>query len=240
MRSRLLVALSLVIAVPLAAQSPSRGAEPVGGTWVVRGMPSIQRAVVGIVVNTAMPSNDETGYPITLITPGSPADRAGLRTGDYVTRVNGQPLTSAAVQLWLLQSRLTPDDTVAIEYRRGNLRRTVHLVPMVVNEPPLNGALGSLHRAEAVTVPDEWEGSVFAYRLANPRSALMNIELAPLNPTRLAAPGGAGCPSCGADAKWLSARVPPLPNGSSPPPRRPSGCAATRSHILARLGDTPP
>ncbi|HET7603359.1 MAG TPA: PDZ domain-containing protein [Gemmatimonadales bacterium] len=182
MRSRLLVALSLVIAVPLAAQSPSRGAEPVGGTWVVRGMPSIQRAVVGIVVNTAMPSNDETGYPITLITPGSPADRAGLRTGDYVTRVNGQPLTSAAVQLWLLQSRLTPDDTVAIEYRRGNLRRTVHLVPMVVNEPPLNGALGSLHRAEAVTVPDEWEGSVFAYRLANPRSALMNIELAPLNP----------------------------------------------------------
>lgn len=53
---------------------------------------------------------------------------------------------------------------------------------MVVNEPALNGSLRALRRAEAVTVPDEWEGSVFAYRLANPRSTLMNIELAPLNP----------------------------------------------------------
>lgn len=183
MRSRLLVALSLAIAVPLAAQSPPRGAEPVRGTsWTVRGMPSIQRAVVGIMVNTAMPSNDETGYPITLVTPGGPADRAGLRSGDYVTRVNGQPLTSPAVQLWLLQSRLTTDDTVAIEYRRGDLRRTVHLVPMVVSEPAMNGALRSLRMADAVPLPDDWEGSVYAYRLANPRSALMNIELAPLNP----------------------------------------------------------
>jgi S1-C subfamily serine protease len=182
MRFRSLAVASLVFAAPLAAQVPGSGSEPVSGTWTVRGMPVIPRAVVGIVVNTEMPSNDDTGYPITLITPGSPADRAGLRTGDYVTRVDGRPLTSPAVQLWLLQSRLTPDDTVAIEYRRGDVRRTVHLVPMVVNEPPLNSALGSLRRAEAVTIPDEWEGSVFAYRLANPRSPLMSIELAPLNP----------------------------------------------------------
>jgi S1-C subfamily serine protease len=162
MWSRLLAALSLAIAVPLAAQSPPRGAETVRGTWTVRGMPAIQRAVVGISVNTDLPSNEAMGYPITLITPGSPADRAGLRTGDYVTRVNGQPLTSPAVQLWLLQSRLTTDDTVAIEYRRGDVRRTVHLVPMVVNEPAMNGAMRSLRLAEAAPAAGEWEGSVYA------------------------------------------------------------------------------
>jgi S1-C subfamily serine protease len=182
MRLRSLAIASLLFATPLAAQVPGNGAEPVSGTFTVRGVPTIPRAVVGIMVNTEMPSNDETGYPITLITPGSPADRAGLRTGDYVTRVNGRPLTSPAVQLWLLQSRLTTDDTVAIEYRRGDVRKTVHLVPMVVNEPALGGALRSLRRAQPMTIPDEWEGSVFAYRLANPRSSLMNIELAPLNP----------------------------------------------------------
>ena len=178
MWSRLSFVLSLAIAVPLVAQTQTRGAQTVRGTWT----PAIQRAVVGISVDTDLPSNEDQGYPITLITPGSPADRAGLRTGDCVTRVNGQPLTSPAVQLWLLQSRLTPDDTVAIEYRRGDVRRTVHLVPMVVNDRPLNGALRSLRMAEAAPLPDEWGGSVYAYRLANPRSALMNIELAPLNP----------------------------------------------------------
>jgi|SwirhisoilCB2_FD_contig_51_13446092_length_1426_multi_7_in_0_out_0_2 S1-C subfamily serine protease len=184
MSLRSMFAFSLVVATPLAAQTPRRGAEPVRGAYAVPAFTSIPRAVVGIVVNIDMPSDEQSGYPITLITPGSPADRAGLRTGDYVTRVNGQALTSPAVQLWLLQSRLTTNDTIAIEYRRGDVRKTVHLVPMAVNDPPMDRALRQLREAEAeMPAPDnprEW--SVLAYRFPNPRSPLMNIELAPLNP----------------------------------------------------------
>jgi hypothetical protein len=104
-----------------------------------------------------------------------------------VTQVNGQPLTSPAVQLWLLQSRLTPDDTIAIQYRRGDSRRTVHLVPMVVNQPSLSWAVTDLHRAETrvprelSSIPESWAQPSLEVRLVNPRSALAQLELAPLN-----------------------------------------------------------
>lgn len=170
-----------IIAAPLAAQSPGRGSEPVRGTYSVPAVRSIPRAVIGISVYTGAESDERTGYPISLITPGSPADRAGLRTGDYVTRVNGQPLTSPAVQLWLLQSRLSPDDTVAIEYRRGDARRTVHLVPMLVNEP-LDAAVQDLRQAELDRMPDTRMMAALRYRFSNPRGPLLDLELAPLNP----------------------------------------------------------
>jgi len=174
MHFRTAALLSLVIATPLAAQRPTNQA--------VTSVRSIPRAVIGISVYTGADSDDQTGYPITLITPGSPADRAGLRTGDYITRVNGEPLTEPAVQLWLLQSRLGPDDTVAIEYRRGDVRRTVHLVPMVINEPAPMGNWQVRRSPEADAVVGSPLMADSRYWTVNPRGPLMRLELAPLNP----------------------------------------------------------
>jgi S1-C subfamily serine protease len=186
MSCRTVLLLSLLAAAPAAAQRPG-GQTTVRGEYIQPSIAPIPRAVVGIVVNTEDDADERTGYPITAITPGSPADRAGLRPGDYVTQVNGQPLTSPAVQLWLLQSRLTPDDTIAIQYRRGDSRRTVHLVPMVVNQPSLSWAVTDLHRAETrvprelSSIPESWAQPSLEVRLVNPRSALAQLELAPLN-----------------------------------------------------------
>lgn len=186
MSCRVVLLLSLLAAAPAAAQRPG-GQTTVRGEYMPPSVASIPRAVVGIVVNTEGDADERTGYPITAITPGSPADRAGLRLGDYVTQVNGQPLTSPAVQLWLLQSRLSPDDTIAIQYRRGDSRRTVHLVPMVINQPSLTWAVTELHRAEPELprgfgdISESWERPSVAVRLVNPRSVLGQLELAPLN-----------------------------------------------------------
>jgi S1-C subfamily serine protease len=186
MSCRTVLLITLIAAVPAAAQQPA-AQTMVRGEYPSPAIASIPRAVVGIVVNTDVDTDDQRGYPITAITPGSPADRAGLRPGDYVTQVNGQPLTSPAVQLWLLQSRLSPDDTIAIQYRRGDSRRTVHLVPTVVNQPSTMWAVTELHRAESrlprdrTGMPESWEGPSFAIQLINPRSPLAQLELAPLN-----------------------------------------------------------
>ncbi len=182
MQVRTAFLLSMIVGTPMAAQSPVRGSQSPRGGYIAVSPAPIQRAVIGINVYTGGESDEQKGYPITSITPGSPADRAGLRTGDYVTRVDGRPLASPAVQLWLLQSRLGTDDTVSIEYRRGDVRRTVHLVPMLVNEMPMDRALRELRSGEPMPMPEEWPQRVMGYRFVNPGSPLVHLELAPLNP----------------------------------------------------------
>lgn len=174
-RVALLVAVMAVpLAAPLAAQQREPVAGRIPGTWTEA---PIRRAVVGITVDFGDGMDSGGGYPVSLVTPGGPADRAGIRAGDYVTRVNGQVLASPA-QLLVLLSRLQPDDTVAIEYRRGALRRTARVMPMVVNETPVMIRLG-----EPLMTPPapDWAGSPGdrAYAFRGP---LFELELAPLNP----------------------------------------------------------
>jgi len=162
---------------PLSAQQRDPVAQRLPPAWQVA---PITRAVVGVHVYTDSTVGD--GVPITAITPGSPADRAGLRTGDVITRINGRPLTNPAIQLWLLQSRLRPEDTVAIEVRRGNSRRTVHLVPTLVNDVPPMMPLSDDRSDVVAGVPfDRFAGppqASYAYM----RGPLIDLELAPINP----------------------------------------------------------
>ncbi|MDP9399124.1 MAG: trypsin-like peptidase domain-containing protein [Actinomycetota bacterium] len=51
------------------------------------------------------------------VTPGGPADRAGLRAGDVITRVDDIPVTTAA-QLIVAVSAHSPGEQVTIRYRR--------------------------------------------------------------------------------------------------------------------------
>jgi S1-C subfamily serine protease len=98
-----------------------------------------RRARLGIFFDMRAGENDSIGALVQGVTPNGPAARAGLRSGDIITRFNGTPLAGSNVRrgrdqsapgvaLTLLAAGLNPGDTVAIEYRRGADRRNVSII----------------------------------------------------------------------------------------------------------------
>src|SRR5882724_13143655 len=94
---------------------------------------------IGVVVKTdASTETDKIGAKIEGVTPGGPADKAGLKVGDIITKFNGTSLavvktededeSGPGTKLVQLARRLEPDDTVQVEYRRGNDTKQTTLV----------------------------------------------------------------------------------------------------------------
>src|SRR5439155_11139552 len=81
---------------------------------------------------------DKIGAKIEGVTPGGPADKAGLKVGDIITKFKGTSLAAVKAEdddqsgpgrkLVELARKLEPDDTVQIEYRRGNDTKQATLV----------------------------------------------------------------------------------------------------------------
>jgi hypothetical protein len=97
------------------------------------------RGRIGVVVDTkANEAGDKIGARIEGITPGGPAEKAGLKAGDVITRFNGTALGGArpeenedsgpGMKLIDLARALEPGDSVQIEYRRGNDARKATIV----------------------------------------------------------------------------------------------------------------
>jgi putative serine protease PepD len=63
------------------------------------------------------------GLYVQTVTPGGPAAAAGLRPGDVITTIDGQPATSN-IQLQELTLTKKPGDTVAIGYSRNGQSAT--------------------------------------------------------------------------------------------------------------------
>lgn len=83
----------------------------------------------------------QDGARITSVVPESPADRAGLREGDVITEVEGEPITP---QLPLDEAILSyhPGDHVEITYERGGRSYTVEVIlgrwrPIEIPIPPM-------------------------------------------------------------------------------------------------------
>src|SRR3989475_12848889 len=100
---------------------------------------SDNRGRIGVIVDPrADAAGDKVGARIEGVTPGGPAEKAGLKVGDVITRFNGTALGGAAseddersgpgLKLIDLARKLDPGDTVQVEYRRGNDARKVTLV----------------------------------------------------------------------------------------------------------------
>lgn len=100
-----------------------------------------RRARLGITIQVEASANDSIGATIVLVTPSGPAAKAGVRSGDIVTRFNGQRLIGSererseaghesypGLRLVELAAKLEPGDTVALEYRRGSETRTANVV----------------------------------------------------------------------------------------------------------------
>lgn len=88
------------------------------------------RGRIGVIVDTrADAAGDKVGARIEGVTPGGPAQKAGLKVGDVITRFKGTALGGAAAEgdedsgpgmkLIELARELEPGDTVQVEYRRG-------------------------------------------------------------------------------------------------------------------------
>jgi len=65
----------------------------------------------------------EQGALVTDVTSGSPADKAGFKSGDIITKVNGQPIADSR-RLQLAIVRLAPGTEVEIEYVRDGEAET--------------------------------------------------------------------------------------------------------------------
>jgi S1-C subfamily serine protease len=105
------------------------------------------RGRIGVLVDTkADAAGDKIGARIEGITPGGPAEKAGLKAQDIITRFNTTALGGASAEddetsgpgmkLIELAHKLEPGDTVQIEYRRGNDSRKTTIV---AEELPMTG-----------------------------------------------------------------------------------------------------
>ncbi len=143
-----------VLATGLSAQEP---AQPAPAPKARRAAPAPEarafsftyagnRGRIGVIVNTAANAEtDKAGARIDGITPGGPAEKAGLKAGDIITKFNGTPLAGVSAEeedqsgpgtkLIELAHALDPGDTVKVEYRRGNDVKAATFVAEAVKEP---------------------------------------------------------------------------------------------------------
>jgi S1-C subfamily serine protease len=164
-----------------------------------------RRARLGLKVNLRARPTDSVGAYVDAVTPNGPAAKAGIQSGDLITKVDGKSVLtgrqSAAeanqeslpgLRLIELAARLQPNDTIPVEFRRGKERKTVSIV--TADEPDIlfqaaPGGRSFAFRQQVgpdgprpMTMPldDHMErlgGPMFLYG-----SPLADLELAPLNP----------------------------------------------------------
>jgi M6 family metalloprotease-like protein len=88
-----------------------------------------RRGLLGVQVGEP---GDAEGTPITRLTPGLPAEKAGLKIGDRIVSVDGAPLTAASRLTETLALRGPGDEVVLAVARRG---KTDELKLKLVDDP---------------------------------------------------------------------------------------------------------
>ena len=98
-----------------------------------------KKARLGVVVNLeADPKTDPVGARLTAVTPGGPADQAGLKAGDVIVKLDGKALAGAnpevgedesapGQRLVELAAGLEDGDRVAVVYKRGTETKTAEV-----------------------------------------------------------------------------------------------------------------
>lgn len=129
MKRCMLVLVLVATAAPLTAQRPARAA-----------VASHTPAWLGVSYDVRWVQRGDVCKPevvVESVVQGSPAERAGLRPGDAITALNGNP--DPAARLPMLAASLSPGDSVRIRLLRGTAVREITAV--ADRRPPRPAAL---------------------------------------------------------------------------------------------------
>jgi S1-C subfamily serine protease len=205
MKQRLVCLVLLAgIASPVLAQERPRVPTPGGEKLRERTMmiaPDVDRfyyfnanrGKMGITVSVRPAVTDSIGALVDAVSPGSPAFKAGIRSGDLITRFNGRsvPLLarearrqSTGMALVEVAASLSAGDTARVEYRRGTARGAVSMVLEPELEPSLEpgpwigqgNLIPDFASPSGVFGPGQEPPIFFELR------AMAELELAPMNP----------------------------------------------------------
>lgn len=163
-----------------------------------------RRARLGLKVNLRARDTDSIGAYVDAVTPNGPAAKAGIQSGDIITKVDGKSVLAGGraeagvdresvpgLRLIELAAKLEPNDTIPVEFRRGKERKTLSVI--TADEPDIlfragPGGRGFAFRSfgpeaprMAMPLDEDIEGHVGgpAFLYGGP---LADVELAPLNP----------------------------------------------------------
>jgi C-terminal processing protease CtpA/Prc len=167
-------ALALLALVPnlVSAQERHAWTNDGGQTRVF----NFNRARLGITLSvTADSGSDRYGAWIQSVLPDGPADKAGLKAGDIVTRFNSTSLAGIKPEgeddsnisgpgrkLIELAQELDPGDTVKVEYRRGGSTQNATIIAREI-EPEMAmgrmGPMGGMFRMQPDMEMPKFEGA---------------------------------------------------------------------------------
>lgn len=163
-------------------------------------------AGLGVVVRTSPDGSPDTnGAPLVGVTPGGPAEQAGLKAGDVITEINGVALSllpggagahikgddeededvdmgdddaTPSAQLVLQVRKLKDGDKVSVKYRRGKETRAATIIARRLDpQPPMAISVNPDIRIDPVVLPEI--PALAPMALPGP---WMQMELVSLNP----------------------------------------------------------
>jgi len=94
---------------------------------------SVHHGYLGISMNAVTPDNasffnlpDASGAIVSDVTPDSPADKAGLKSGDVIRTLNGKTMANASA-LQVAVSEMTPGTPIELGILRSGKQETIHV-----------------------------------------------------------------------------------------------------------------
>jgi serine protease Do len=128
---------------------PTQIVQPTVETLIRDG--KVSHGLIGIGISDVTPDNAKffqmstaTGSVVTQVEPNSPAGKAGLRTGDVITKLNGQSVTDAG-QLQMEVGQKHPGDKVQLEVVRDGKTINVAVTLEAMGASTAAGTAGTEH-----------------------------------------------------------------------------------------------